>query len=304
MNKILRLKIFLSVFLVFLIFGCGKPSNQNSLSYKKISYLQMPAEGKKIPTPRAMCVDPENNLYVVDDAGRVLVFGQDGKIIRQWFMPETEIGHPEGILVLKDKRIAVPDTHYSRVVIFKPDGKLDKIFGKHGTDPGDFGSPVGIAEDSKGNLYVCEYGFSKRIQKFSADGKFIKVIGQAGMGKDEFQRPSSVIYQAGKIYVTDAVHNRIQVFTEEGKFVRTITVSPAFYLPYDLQLIDDKIFFVAEYGNNCITKLTKDGKLIGRLGNNPDHKLKLKTPWGLAVDNKGRIYIADTGNRRIAIVEQ
>lgn len=302
--KWVKMIILLSCLGVTLIItGCGKTDEQPSLPYKKISILQMPAEGRKIPTPRAMCVDPKDNLLVVDDAGRVLIFDKNGKLTKKWMMPATELGHPEGILVLKDGRIAVPDTHYSQVVIFKPDGQVDKIFGKKSTDEGDFGSPVGIAEDPEGNLYVCEYGFSDRVQKFTKDGNFIQAIGKAGMEPDEFQRPSSLIHLNGNIYVTDAVHNRIQIYTDQGKYLKSITVEPAFYLPYDIQLGKDGCLYVVEYGNNCITKLTKDGTLLGRFGMNPKDKLHVKSPWGLAVDSTGKVYIADTGNRRIVIVE-
>lgn len=300
-----RLSCFvLAVFICSLLIGCGKTNEQSSLEYKKVSVIQMPTAGRKIPTPRAMCVDPEDNLLVVDDAGRVLIFDRTGKVIKQWMMPETALGHPEGILVLKDGRIAIPDTHYSQVVIFTPDGKADKIFGKKSTAEGDFGSPVGIAEDPAGNLYICEYGFSDRVQKFDRDGKFLMSIGKAGMEPDEFQRASNVIYHQGKIYVTDAVNNRIQVFTDQGEYIKSITVEPAFYLPYDLQLGKDGFLYVVEYGNNCITKLTIDGKLVGRLGMNRQDELHLKSPWGIAVDSTGKVYIADTGNRRIVVVEK
>lgn len=298
-----RIAVFCIVSSLLCLLGCGKTEEQPSLSYKKISVIQMPPAGRKIPTPRAMCVDPQDNLLVIDDAGRVLLFDKTGKLTRQWMMPESALGHPEGVLVLRDGRIAVPDTHYSQVVIFTPDGKVDKVFGKKSTAEGDFGSPVGIAEDPEGNLYICEYGFSDRVQKFTKDGVFIRSIGKAGMKKDEFQRASSLIHHQGKIFVTDAVHNRIQVYTDEGKYVKSIAVKPSFYLPYDIQLGNDGCLYVVEYGNNCITKLTKDGTLLGRLGMSSKDKLHLKSPWGLAVDSSGKIYIADTGNRRIVVVE-
>ena len=287
------------VCLLFFITGCGKRNEIPSLEYKHISIIQMPPVGRKIPTPRAMCIDPDDNLLVVDDAGRLLTFDSSGKVIRQWSMPETALGHPEGIIVLRDGRIAVTDTHYSRIVIFKPDGQVDKIFGKKSTDKGDLGSPVGIAEDPEGNLYICEYGFSDRVQKFDKDGNFIIAIGSAGMAPDQFQRPSGIVHDQGKLYVADAVNNRIQIFDDNGKHLNTITAEPAFYLPYDIKLGKDGFLYVVEYGNNCITKLTIDGKLTGRFGMNPENQLKLKTPWGIAVDSKGTVYIADTGNRRI-----
>jgi DNA-binding beta-propeller fold protein YncE len=219
-------------------------------------------------------------------------------------MPKSELGHPEGIVVLKDGRIAVTDTHYSRIVIFKPNGEVDKIFGKKGTKRGELGNPVGIAEDPQENLYVCEYGFSDRVQKFDKNGNILLEIGRAGIKPDEFQRPSGIVYNKKKLYIADAVNNRVQIFTNQGKHVKTITASPAFYLPYDIKLGKDGYLYVVEYGNNCITKLTIDGTVIGRFGKNSKDKLQLKSPWGVAVDSTGTVYIADTGSRRVMVLKK
>ena len=66
-----------------------------------------------------------------------------------------------------------------------------------------------------------------------------------------------------------------------------------------------EFIYIVEYGNNCVTKLSLNGKFIGRFSaNSADSSVKLKTPWGVAVDSKGVIYIADTGNRRIVLLYQ
>jgi len=45
--------------------------------------------------------------------------------------------------------------------------------------------------------------------------------------------------------------------------------------------------------------VTKEGKVLGRFGTNGSDAGQLRTPWGMAVDEKMRVRIADTGNRRI-----
>ncbi|MFT4637588.1 MAG: sugar lactone lactonase YvrE [Verrucomicrobiales bacterium] len=52
-------------------------------------------------------------MIVLDDAGRVLVFDRDGKVLRRWSMPDVSVGRPEGVVVLNDGRIVVGDTHYT-----------------------------------------------------------------------------------------------------------------------------------------------------------------------------------------------
>jgi DNA-binding beta-propeller fold protein YncE len=46
-------------------------------------------------------------------------------------------------------------------------------------------------------------------------------------------------------------------------------------------------------------KLTPDGKLLGTFAIGKDG---FRNPWGLAVDSKGRVFVADTGNRRIVVL--
>jgi DNA-binding beta-propeller fold protein YncE len=102
-----------------------------------------------------------------------------------------------------------------------------------------------------------------------------------------------------EVFVADAVNNRVQVFAKNGDFIRSITTSPRMYLPYDVKLGPKGNLYVVEYGNNRIDKLTSDGELLASYTMEKDG---FKTPWGLAVDSKGRVFVADTGNRRIVIL--
>lgn len=283
---------------MLLIVSCSEKEDTPTLKFSKISSIQMPPAGERIPAPRSLATGKDDKLIVLDDIGRVLVFDKKGKLINKWWMPEYELGRPEGVCELKDGRIAVTNTHYSKVVIFNPDGKINKIFSRKGTGDGELSNPVGISEDPDGNLYVCEYGLNDRVQQFSPDGKFIRIIGKSGTGPGEFQRPSGVILRDKKLYVVDAVNNRIQLFKENGKFVRSIKVSPSFYLPYDLKFDKNGYIYIVEYGNACVTKLNPDGTLIGRFY--PQDRFR--TPWGIAVNSKGTVYVADTGNRRIVVL--
>jgi DNA-binding beta-propeller fold protein YncE len=267
----------------------------------------MPAAGQKLPGPRGICCGLNDEIIVLDDAGRVLVYDPQGNELKRWSMPETALGHPEGVTVFNDGKIAIADTHYARVVVFHPDGTLAFMFGTRGNKEGQFYSPVGITLDDKENIYVCEYGESDRVQKFTSTGKFIKSIGSLGDEGGTFQRASDLIWHQGKIYVADAVNNRIQVFTDEGKFIKVLKDEGehiSLYLPYDLQLHQDGNLYVVEYGNARITCLSLDGKVKGHFGSPGTEINQFHSPWGIAVNSKGVIYVADTGNRRVIRLER
>jgi ABC-type multidrug transport system ATPase subunit/DNA-binding beta-propeller fold protein YncE len=296
----------LSLLLVLLLAGCDGDA-EPVLNVKHESYWSMPPNGPRVPAPRGMTISPDGEYLVLDNAGRVLVFDETGQLKRHWWMPDYAVGKPEGVCVLKDGRIAVADTHYHRVVFFDHDGKVVGMFGTLGTGPGEFVYPVSVNQDDKGDLYVCEYGnFNDRAQKFRSDGTFVMQIGSYGTDDGQFQRPSGAAWFDGRFYVVDAFNNRIQVFGEDGKLVAILGTSDKIsdlYYPYDISMSEQGELYVVEYGAGRVSKYDRSGKLLGRYGRPGAGPAEFKTPWGLAVDRRGRVYVCDTGNHRIVELE-
>ena len=61
----------------------------------------------------------------------------------------------------------------------------------------------------------------------------------------------------------------------------------------------DDTLLIVEYGAGRVTRATLDGRVLGRFGSTGPNRGQFSTPWGMTVDSRGRIRIADTGNRRI-----
>ena len=122
----------------------------------------------------------------------------------------------------RDGNVWVADTHYYRVLVYSPEGKLLRtIGGTKGDEPGEFGLVTDVAQDSQGNYYVSEYGEFDRIQKFSPDGKFLLQWGGHGSEPGQFVRPQKMaIDEHDHLWVTDACNHRIQVFDTEGKLLK------------------------------------------------------------------------------------
>lgn len=281
--------------------GCRESSgNEPQISFASLDQYLLPAEGAMLPAARGLAYSPAGELLVLDNIGRVLKY-RDHKLVRKWWMPDYKIGRPERICVLHDGRLAIADTHYNRVVIFDQASQVADIFGECGSGPGQFIYTSAIAEDDLGFIYVAEYGGNDRIQKFTANGEFVLMFGGVGAEDGEFQRPSGLVWHAGVLYVADAINNRVQAFSSEGKFLRVVADahSTGFYYPYDLCLGPDHTLFVVEYGAGRITQISLEGELIGRYGKEGRGAEELWTPWGIAVSPDGQITVADTGNRRI-----
>src|SRR5262249_5694509 len=80
------------------LYGCRwavGDATEPQLAVKNVTSWAMPADGAKIPTPRAVHVGLEQEIFVLDNAGRVLVYNSDGKLLRHWWMPDYAEGKPE-----------------------------------------------------------------------------------------------------------------------------------------------------------------------------------------------------------------
>lgn len=290
--------LLLALMLTLLLPGCDQ-SVGAQLPIADIRHHVMPPEGPMIPAPRSLTIGQKGELIVLDNAGRVLVYDRDMKLKRQWFMPEVEVGKPEGVCVLQDGRIAVADTHYHRVVFFDQQGSVLSMIGSKGTAPGNFIYPVKVIQDPSGFLYVAEYGSNDRVQKFTANGEFVLEFGTFGTGPQQLQRPSGIVWHEGRIYIADAINNRVQVFSDDGKFIGTLGQASSLKFPYDIALGPRGLLHVIEYGSGRLTVMTREGEVVGRFGSAGGGAGQFATPWGLAVDERGVMYVADTGNRRI-----
>ena len=285
--------------------GCTDADNPQ-LVPRRVTRTSIPSAGSTIPAPRAVTTAPDDTLYLLDNAGRVLVFDRNGNPLRKWNMPESEVGNPEGICVLSDGDIAVADTHYHRVVVFDESGRVRQMIGQEGQDDGDFYWPVAVIEDDRGHRFVSEYGGANRVQKFDRDWRHLLTFGGIGDLPGEFQRPSGMVWHAGRLYIVDAFNDRIQVFDGDGQFVEILGTrdeSGRLHYPYDIALGPDRDLWVVEYGAGRISRFSLEGDLLGRFGSTGSGRNQFGTPWGLAVDSKRRIWVADTRNHRLVSID-
>ena len=303
--RVLPLVILLACMVFFP--GCTRSGNDPELASTQINHWSIPPAGKVIPAPRSVRFGDNDEVFVLDNAGRVLVYSYSGELQRQWEMPDYDVGKPEGICVLKDGRIAVTDTHYHRVVFFNRDGEVVNMHGEQGRGPGQFIYPVAITQDPDENYYICEYGDNDRVQKFAVDGTLLLEFGSFGTDPGQFQRPSGIIWDDHRVFVADAINNRIQVFSDTGEFEGVMAhegVMPVLHYPYDMITGRRGQIFVVEYGAGRVTELTKTGEVLSRWGSIGFAKGQLTTPWGLAMNKDGDIVVADTGNRRLVEIER
>jgi DNA-binding beta-propeller fold protein YncE len=257
--------------------------------------------------PRAMAIDKNDELYIVDMTARIQVFDADGRFLRGWQTPAHETGKPTGLSIAPDGNLLVADTHYYRILTYTPSGELlseQTLGGTLGQGPGEFGFVTDSVRDSAGNFYVSEYGEWDRIQKFSADRKFMIQWGGHGSDPGQFLRPQHLeLDDQGRLWVADACNHRIQVFDEQGKLLTmwgTIGAAPGqLFYPYCMVLDGAGHVYVCEFGNHRVQKFTLDGRSVACWGGEGRGPGKLYNPWALVLDSRGRLHVLDSNNHRV-----
>ena len=260
--------------------------------------------------PRAIAIDKQDRLYIVDFTARIQVYDRDGKYLGPtWSTPDYRDGRPSGLSIDRDNNLIVSDSHYNCFRIWKvtDDGfeELKKFGGDAGTKPGQLGYVSDVVQDDERNYYVAEFGENYRISKFDPDGHFVKCWGEIGIEPGQFSRIRALALgpKDGLLYAVDACNDRIQVFTRDGELVRCWGVSGALpgqlRYPYDLAFNEKGELYVVEYGNHRVQKFTADGQSLGCWGGPGREPGQLHNPWALAVDSKGCVHVLDTENHRV-----
>ncbi|HZY89678.1 MAG TPA: NHL repeat-containing protein [Gemmataceae bacterium] len=257
--------------------------------------------------PRAVAIDGQDRLFVVDFTARIQVYDRDGNYLGPtWTTPDYRKGRPSGLGIDRDGHLIVSDSHYSCFRIYTADGKeLRKFGGDVGTGPGQLGYISDVVQDEDRNWYVAEFHPNHRITKLDPAGRFLRCWGGEGTEPGQFQRPRALaLGPDGLLYVADACNHRVQVFTRDGELVRCWGTSGSepgqLSYPYDLAFNKAGVLYVVEYGNNRVQKFTPAGESLGCWGG-PGRApgAGLYNPWALAIDGKGRVHVLDTENHRV-----
>jgi len=258
--------------------------------------------------PRAIAIGAGGALFIVDKAARIQSLSQAGEYLNLWTTPAQDAGRPTGLGVDAHGRVYAADTHYSRVLVYAADGRLEHMFGTYGDGPGQLRLPTDVAVAPDGSVYVSEYGGNDRVSKFNVELEFVLDFGHAGDDATGFRRPQSVVIAAdGTIWVADACNHRVSHFAEHGQllgqFGRLGGGIGELRFPYGLDLLSDGTLVVCEYGNNRVQRFTPGGRSLGVWGTAGRSAGQLAYPWALAVAGDDRVFVVDSGNNRIQVID-
>lgn len=241
------------------------------------------------------------------DTGRIMMdvstyagLGDDGsgsaaRLYATFRSPSGLLVQPDGTLLVADtknhllRRIAGDSVStYAGLIAWK-DGKGSPLGARlDGTaDLSVFQEPMGLASDRGGSIYVADAG-NHAIRKVDASGRVTTIAGSGQIGLKDgqgleaaFDHPQDVaVASDGTVYVADTLNHVIRRIGSDGRTTtltapssRLVEVSPG-------QVVPSGDF--------------RDGSIA---------EAKFNEPSGLALDDRGNLYISDSGNQRIRYMD-
>ncbi|HWE48896.1 MAG TPA: hypothetical protein VG273_03860 [Bryobacteraceae bacterium] len=176
--------------------------------------------------------------------------------------------------------------------------------------------PNAIAVDSKGNVYVSDYG-SGTIREIATSGTITTIAGTGAMGfggdggpanKALLAAPDALaVDSAGNIYLGDTGNGNIREITTDGN-IRTVASNVN---PGSLAVDSAGNLYYTDFVAQTVQKLFPGGAQLTIAGNGtqgysgdggPATAAQLNDPTALVLDSSGNIYVADSQNQIIRIL--
>lgn len=252
---------------------------------------------------------------------------------------EATLNTPADITVDSHGNIYVADAFNHRIRRIDPDGIITTFAGTGEIgDDGDSGpagaarlrTPLGIALGADGTLYIADT-YNHRIRRVSTEGIITTIAGtgvsgfsgDGGPGAEALlSYPTGVaVAKDGTLYIADTRNHRIRKLAADGTITTVAGTGAAGYSgdggpatlarlnsPRGVAASNEGLLYIVDRENRRIRMVNTDGQITtvagtGSSGFNGDRgqatSATLRAPYGVAVDSKGNLFIADTFNHRI-----
>ena len=99
-------------------------------------------------------------------------------------------------------------------------------------------SPLYLAQDSRSNIFVTDYG-NMRVDVFDSDGNGLFFFGQESAGFEGLRGPTGIAVINDIVYVADNVKGCIYEFDLAGNFRRALVEENTFRRPESMKVWQD-----------------------------------------------------------------
>ena len=268
--------------------------------------LTFPA-GTTMGASASLAFDSKGHLFVLNRGAQPLVeFDETGKFIRSF--GEGLFRRSHGLKIDRDGNLWATDVGAHIVMKLDPQGKVLLTLGTKGeagewneaTQSHRLNEPNDVAINRNGDVFVVQ-GHTPgkgdpRVLKFDKNGKFINSWGGKGTEPGKFDVAHGITIDAkGLLWVADRENERIQIFDDDGKFVREMKYAG---LPCGFAMGDQYIYMVNGFAGQLL-RLDLNGKVLAAVGKSGKGTGEFGEAHYVAVSPKGEVYVADTVNSAV-----
>ena len=186
------------------------------------------------------------------------------------------------------------------------------------------GEAIGVATNSKGNVFIMTRSGESKLFEFDKNGAFVKEFGKGAYGYG-FAHAVRVD-KDDNVWSVDEGSNLVLKYAPDGKLLMVLGKRPdavdqlnrmpgtapyagsnrpySFHRPTDVTWDPQGNIFVSDgYTDSRIVKYDKNGRFIKSVGARGTGQNQFSTPHGIQADNQGNIYVADRANNRIVVLD-
>ena len=278
------------------------PQNAPNLDYQAVPDPVTLPVGVTMGPPASVAFDSKGHLWVLNRGPQpVMEFDENSKFVRS--LGEGLFTRTHGLRLDRDGNIWVTDVGAHIVVKLSPQGQTLLTLGAKG-QAGEWNEaeqsrrlmePNDLAFGRNGDIFVVQ-GHTPgrgdpRVLKFDKNGNFIKSWGGHGAEPGKFDVAHGIaIDSKGQLWVADRENERIQVFDQDGAFVREMKYAG---LPCAIEIGDRYIYMVNGFAGQLL-RLDLNGMVVAAVGKPGKELGEFGEAHFVAVSPKGEIFVADT----------
>jgi hypothetical protein len=244
----------------------------------------------------------------------ILVMNAEGKITEDWTQWDKMWTRPHDIEISpydSEKHVWIVDAEGHGVYKFTNDGKklLLTLGTPHvaGDDDTHFRRPTFLVFMDANTMYLADGYDNTRVIKYDMDGKKLAQWGEMGTAPNE-KRPGywnsvhgiAVDPTTREVFVNDRANSRVQVFDENGKYLREWNFGPR--PPMDIHsfiVTSDRRLWAADQGTHKILGYDLQGHFLYSWGSWGEYPGGMWGVHGLSTDQEGNFYVAEVNNGRV-----
>ncbi|PKN12847.1 MAG: 6-bladed beta-propeller [Deltaproteobacteria bacterium HGW-Deltaproteobacteria-4] len=162
--------------------------------------------------------------------------------------------------------------------------------------------PTGIAFNPLNQLLYVTDTLAHQIVAFDSNGNERIRLGGRGERAGDFNFPTDLfIDRHGKIYVTDPLNFRIQIFSPTGIFLTSLGGSDLFSKPKGVATDSEGNIYVCDAMLDLVRVFDAAGNPLFDFGGRGIHPGEFWMPSGIHINADDMILVTDTYNRRVQV---